>query len=68
MFWAFIYAVTMATLLSIIAYILPRPENASQAVYRIADALVTGALGFFAGRVSSMLTSKDKTQPGDESQ
>jgi hypothetical protein len=68
LFWAFVYAVTMATLLSIIGYVLPRPENTTQAIFRIADALITGALGFFAGR-ASMLWSKDHPTPpppGDE--
>jgi hypothetical protein len=70
MFWAFVYAITMATLLSVIGFILPRPENTTQAIFRIADALVTGALGFFAGRASVFASQvKDQTPPppGDES-
>jgi hypothetical protein len=69
MFWAFVYAITMATILSVIGYVLPRPENTTQAIFRIADALVTGALGFFAGR-ASVFASQIKDQPpppGDES-
>jgi hypothetical protein len=69
LFWAFVYAITMATLLSVIGYVLPRPENTTQAIFRIADALVTGALGFFAGRASVFASQfKDQPpQPGEES-
>ena len=35
MFWAFVYAITMATLLSVIGFVLPRPENTTQAMFRL---------------------------------
>jgi hypothetical protein len=36
-----------------LGFILPRSDKAVDGLYRIADGLVTGALGFFAGRASS---------------
>lgn len=51
MFWAFIAAITFATILAIIGHVLP--GQGSEQIFRIADALVTGALGFFAGRAMS---------------
>lgn len=53
MFLAFVVAITLATVLSIIGYIFPRPDTTTQHIFQIASELVTGALGFFAGRASA---------------
>jgi hypothetical protein len=55
---AFLFAVGIAAVLAIVGYVVPRPDGAVQNIYRIADALVTGGLGFFAGRAS-----QNPTQP-----
>lgn len=52
LFWAFVVAIVLASILASIGFLFPRPDNSTQAIFRIADALVTGALGFFAGRAS----------------
>jgi hypothetical protein len=53
MFWAFVIAITLATILSIIGYVFSRPDTATQHIFTIANDLVTGALGFFAGRAAA---------------
>ena len=51
MFWAFIAAIFCASTLAIIGHVMP--GQGSEQIFRISDALVTGALGFFAGRAMS---------------
>ena len=59
LFWAYALSITLASLLGTVAYIYQRPENTTAAMYRLAEALITGALGFFAGRASALF-AKDK--------
>ena len=53
LFWAFIVAIICASVLSALAFIFPRSDRAIDGIDRIADGLVTGALGFFAGHASN---------------
>ncbi len=55
LFWAFVIAIVLASALSVIGYLYPNPNN--QEIFRIANDLVTGALGFFAGRATSRVIS-----------
>jgi hypothetical protein len=62
LFWAFVIAIAFAAILGAIAFLVPRPDTATQAMFRLADSLVTGALGFFAG---SALRASKSPQSGD---
>jgi uncharacterized membrane protein len=54
LFWAFVVALVLASLLASIGYIYPGSDTARHDMFSIASAMVTGALGFFAGRASTI--------------
>jgi hypothetical protein len=58
LFWAFVIAITLASVIALVGFLFVRPENTTQAMFRLADSLVTGALGFFAGRASLASSGK----------
>lgn len=60
LFWAFVIALVLASILAALAYVFPGTDAARHDVNTIADAMVTGALGFFAGRA----TAARSEQPG----
>jgi hypothetical protein len=62
LFWAFVIALFLASYLATIGYLHPGSDTARQYIFQIANGMVTGALGFFAGRVSSRLG--DSQPPG----
>lgn len=57
MFWAFIVAISYAFCLSLVSYIHPGTDTARQMINQTASSLITGALGFFAGRGSKDTTA-----------
>jgi len=58
--WAILLAI-LGVVLTIIGYVYPGSQTAQQAVFQIAAALVSGALGAFAGRASHSDTTTTKT-------
>jgi len=54
LFWAFVIALICASYLATIGYLFPGTDTARQYVFQIASGMVTGALGFFAGRASAV--------------
>lgn len=64
LFWAFVIALAFATTLSLVAYIFPGTDSARSQVFRVADDMVSGALGFFAGRaMAARSNDADKPEP-----
>jgi len=61
LFWAFIIALLLASALAAVAYLFPGSDPSREHVFEIANSMVTGALGFFAGRA---YRSGDSSQPG----
>ncbi|KAA6459637.1 hypothetical protein DYQ86_16085 [Acidobacteria bacterium AB60] len=64
MFWAFVVALILASADATIAYIFPGTDAARHDMAALASDMVTGALGFFAGRAMAAAPSKaqDETQ------
>jgi len=63
MFWAFVFAIFLSACLASIGYIFSGSADARQEIFQIANALVSGAMGFFAGRASNR-----PTQPAEPAQ
>ena len=53
MFWAFVCALVLSSYLATIAYLLPGTDAARTHMFELSSSMVTGALGFFAGRAST---------------
>ena len=52
-FWALMLA-GMGAVLAVVFYVIPGDVTSRQAAFQIASALVTGALGAFAGHAAAM--------------
>lgn len=63
MFWAFITAITYAFILALVSYVHPGTDTARQMINQTAGSLITGALGFFAGRASIRDTTAVTANP-----
>jgi len=66
MFWAFISAICLASALASVGYIFAGPTDARQEIFQIANALVSGAMGFFAGRASA--SKQNPSAPAEPAQ
>ena len=61
-FWAILLAI-LGVVLCVVTYLLPRDATAEQASFGIAQALVTGALGAFAGHALAKSEMKPENPP-----
>ena len=68
-FWAIVLA-GLGVVVTIVVYTQPGDVTTRQAAFQIASALVTGALGAFAGHASaiSQAQAKNPTQPVEPEQ
>jgi hypothetical protein len=53
LFWAFVVALLISGTLTVVAYVFPGSDASRNHVFEIANGMVEGALGFFAGRVTA---------------
>ena len=65
MYWAFVVAISLGSCLASVGYIFSGTADARQEIFQIANALVSGAMGFFAGRAS---VNRNPLQPVEPAQ
>jgi uncharacterized membrane protein len=64
-FWAIILAV-LGVIVTIVVYLYPGDVTTRQAAFQIGSALVTGALGAFAGHATAAQQKSNPTQNSTE--